>query len=117
MSISGNEKMALKALQTELSKDFSLKDFRLFGSKARGDDSPGADLDVMIVLEDSSPAVEEKIDDLIFDLNLKYDCLITALYFSRCIREPLRKAYPFERTRKKTKPCSHPDPASRGLSG
>jgi uncharacterized protein len=82
MSISGNEKMALKALQTELSKDFSLKDFRLFGSKARGDDSPGADLDVMIVLEDSSPAVEEKIDDLIFDLNLKYDCLITALYFS-----------------------------------
>jgi len=82
MSISGNEKEALKVLQTELSKDFRLKDFRLFGSKARGEDTSGSDLDVMIVLEESSPAVEEKIDDLIFDLNLKFDCLITPLYFS-----------------------------------
>jgi predicted nucleotidyltransferase len=82
MSISENEKKALKALQTELSRDFRIKDFRLFGSKARGEDTPGSDLDVMIVLEDSSPAVEEKIDDLIFDLNLKFDCLITPLYFS-----------------------------------
>jgi len=82
MCISGNEKEALKALQTELSKDFSLKDFRLFGSKARGDHSPGSDLDVMIVIENSSPAVEEKIDDLVFDLNIKFDCLITPLYFS-----------------------------------
>lgn len=82
MAISRNEKKALKALQTELSKEFRLKDFRLFGSKARGDDISGSDLDVMIVLEDSSPTVEERIDDLIFDLNLKFDCLITPLYFS-----------------------------------
>jgi predicted nucleotidyltransferase len=82
MSISENEKKALKALQSELSKEFRLKDFRLFGSKARGGDVPGSDLDVLIVLEDSSPTVEERIDDLIFDLNLKFDCLIMALYFS-----------------------------------
>ncbi len=37
----------------------------------------------MIVLEDYSPVVESEIDDLIFDINLKYNCFITALLFSR----------------------------------
>jgi len=82
MSISGNEKKALKALQTELSTAFRVRDLRLFGSKVRGKDTPGSDLDVLIVLEDSSAAVEERIDGLIFDLNLKFDCFITPLYFS-----------------------------------
>ena len=27
--------------------------------------------------------IESEIDDLIFEINLKYDCLISAVYFSR----------------------------------
>ncbi len=37
----------------------------------------------MIELEDCSPTIESEIDDLIFQLNIRYDCLITAVYFSR----------------------------------
>jgi hypothetical protein len=37
----------------------------------------------MIVLENLTPEIESQIDDLIFELNIKYDCLIQALYFSR----------------------------------
>jgi predicted nucleotidyltransferase len=83
MSISQNEKKALKELRTKLEKRYNLVDFKLYGSKARGTDLLSSDLDVMIELEDLSPAIESEIDDLIFDINLHYDCLITALFFSR----------------------------------
>jgi hypothetical protein len=36
----------------------------------------------MIVLEKTSPYIESQIDDTIFDINLKYDCLISAIFFS-----------------------------------
>jgi len=83
MPISANEKKALNALRTALLANYSLLDLRLFGSKAKGTDSHDSDLDVMIVLEDYSPSIESEIDDLIFEINLKYNCFITALYFSR----------------------------------
>ena len=83
MSISHNEKKALNELQTKLTIMYNLVDFKLYGSKARETDVPGSDLDVMIELEDLSPAIESEIDDLIFEINLQYDCFITALYFSR----------------------------------
>lgn len=83
MSITQNEKKALNALQTRLSENYRLVDFKLFGSKAIGTDVIGSDLDVMVVLEDISPAIESEIDDLVFDINLKHDCFISALFFSR----------------------------------
>jgi predicted nucleotidyltransferase len=83
MPISPTEKKALNALRTALLENYSLLDLRLFGSKAKGTDSHDSDLDVMIVLDDYSPSIESKIDDLIFEINLKYNCFITALYFSR----------------------------------
>ena len=55
MPITPNEKKALNDLRTALLENYSLLDFRLFGSKAKGTDSYDSDLDVMIVLEDYSP--------------------------------------------------------------
>ena len=83
MPILPNEKKALNALRTALLENYSLLDLRLFGSKAKGTDSHDSDLDVMIVLEDYSPSIESEIDDLIFEINLKYNCFITAIFFSR----------------------------------
>jgi len=82
MPILPNEKKALKELQKYLKNNYGLVDFKLYGSKSRGTDQPESDLDIMIVLEDLSPEIESEIDDLIFELNLEYDCLITSLYFS-----------------------------------
>ena len=83
MSITQDEKKALNELQTKLAEKYSLVDFKLYGSKAIGTDVSGSDLDVMIVLENCSATVESEIDDLVFDINLKHDCFITALFFSR----------------------------------
>jgi predicted nucleotidyltransferase len=83
MPILPNEKKALDVLKTALTEYHKLLDFKIYGSKAKGTDMPDSDLDVMIVLEEHSPAIESQIDDLIFDINLKYDCFIMAIYFSR----------------------------------
>jgi predicted nucleotidyltransferase len=83
MSILPNERDALSTLKDLLEKKYNLRDFRIYGSKVKGSDSPESDVDVMIELEDSSPIIESEIDDLIFRLNIRYDCLITAVYFSR----------------------------------
>ena len=83
MPISPNEKKALNALRSALLEKYRFLDLRLFGSKAKGTDLPDSDLDVMIVLENYSPVVESEIDDIIFEINLKYNCFITALFFSR----------------------------------
>ena len=61
MSITPNEKKALNELQTKLAEKYSLVDFKLYGSKAIGTDVSGSDLDVMIVLDEFSPAVVEKV--------------------------------------------------------
>ena len=83
MSITQNEKTALNELQVKLAEKYSLVDFKLYGSKALGTDVSGSDLDVMVVLEAISPIIESEIDDLVFEINLKYDCFISALFFSR----------------------------------
>jgi predicted nucleotidyltransferase len=83
MPLSANEKKALKVLKNILAEKYSILDFRIYGSKAKGTDVKGSDIDIMIVLEDHSPAIESEIDDLVFDVNLKYDCFISALYFGR----------------------------------
>jgi predicted nucleotidyltransferase len=83
MPILPNEKKALDVLKTALTENYKLLDFKIYGSKAKGTDVPDSDLDVMIALEEHSPAIESQIDDLIFDINLAHDCFITAIYFSR----------------------------------
>ena len=82
MALSVTEKKALKELHSKLSERYELADFIVYGSKVLGTDRPGSDLDIMVVLEQTSPEIESQIDDTIFDINLKYDCLISVIFFS-----------------------------------
>lgn len=81
--LSENERAALSKLKTALEGRFDLIDFRVFGSKARGEATPESDIDVMIEVEDYNPAVESGIDDLIFSINVEFDCFISAVIFGR----------------------------------
>lgn len=83
MPLLKNEEIAINSLKKILDKKYNVIDMRLYGSKAKGTDLEGSDIDVMIVLEDSSPTIESEIDDLIYDINLENNCLISALYFNR----------------------------------
>ena len=78
-----HEQEALLKLKEHLSKVVNLVDYRVFGSKARGEESPGADIDVMIEVEEYTPEIEALIDDLVFDINLSYNCLISVVIFGK----------------------------------
>ncbi len=83
MPILPNERSALDALKSILQKKYELLDLKIYGSKAQASDSPESDLDVMIVLKNLTHDIESEIDDLIFDINIEHDCLITAIFFSQ----------------------------------
>lgn len=82
-ALTEKEKNALAQLKKALEGRFELIDFRMYGSKARGEASPESDIDVMIEIEDYNPATESEIDDIVFKINLEFDCFISTVIFSR----------------------------------
>ncbi|NLF83566.1 MAG: nucleotidyltransferase domain-containing protein [Candidatus Gastranaerophilales bacterium] len=61
-----------------------IKQIILFGSHARGDADEASDIDIMIVLKGNiSPAEEiKRSSELIADLSLKFDTVISCLFAS-----------------------------------
>ena len=76
-------KNAIGELKKILSEKYSLLDLRVFGSKARGEDTPESDIDIMIELSELNPRIEADIDKAIFNINLQYDCFISAVLFTK----------------------------------
>lgn len=83
MTLKKNEERALRALKEELSRRFNIIDLRVFGSKARGEDTPESDIDVMIELDECNHDIKSKIYDIVFEINLKNDTFISTTIFSR----------------------------------
>lgn len=73
-----------------------LKTMKLFGSKARGDSAAGSDIDIFIVVDKRSPALEDQIIDVAFDVDLKYAVYISPRVVSAdVLRNPIWKATAF----------------------
>ena len=83
IKVKKNEENALRSLKEALTKKFDIRDFRLFGSKARGDDTPESDIDVMIVVNEINPDIESQMDDIIFEVNLENDTFISAIIIGK----------------------------------
>jgi uncharacterized protein len=81
MKLADNEQRALKLLRGQLFGKYPIVDFRLFGSKARGEGKPDSDLDVMIEIPVNDAAIVADIDDIIYRINLDHDVLISAVIF------------------------------------
>ncbi len=77
------EKAALNELKKLLQERCGVASMVVYGSKARGDDSPDSDIDVMIVLEDYTPQIEAAVDEAVYEVNLTHDCLISLVIFGR----------------------------------
>lgn len=83
MKLAENEKRAVISLKKALEGKLRLLDFRIFGSRARGDALPDSDIDIMIEIEEYSPSIESAIDDLVYETNLAHDCFISTVIFSK----------------------------------
>ena len=76
----------------------SLVLLKLFGSHARGDAAPDSDLDVLVLVEQASPALENEVLDLAFDVNLAHDVYISPRVIGRRVFEdPVWRHTPFIR--------------------
>lgn len=83
MDLNQNEVKALTRLKTFLQDQENFVDFRVFGSRTRESSTPESDIDVLIIVREFDRHLQSMIDDRIFELNLEYDCLISAVFFNQ----------------------------------
>lgn len=72
-----------KELKERLSKVVHLIDFRVFGSRARGDESEYSDMDVFIKVERLDKHLKEKIRDIVWETGFENSLYISPLIFTR----------------------------------
>lgn len=78
------ESAALKSLISRLKTELqdSLIRAQLFGSKATGNFNPDSDIDVLLIVKDRTEKVLDKIAEIHFDVDLKFDPNISLIIFS-----------------------------------
>jgi len=83
-----------KELKEKLSKVVDLVDFRVFGSRARGDQDEYSDLDIFIEVENLDKKIKEKIRDITWETGFENSAFISSLIFTRYEIEdsPLRSS-------------------------
>ncbi|MEW6163030.1 MAG: nucleotidyltransferase domain-containing protein [Nitrospirota bacterium] len=74
----------------------TVKEIKLFGSKATDKDIPGSDIDLFIVVSKKTPEIEDIILDIAFEIDLKYNVYISPRIVSQtALKDPLWKNTPF----------------------
>ena len=69
-------------LKRRIELKYRLRQFRLFGSAARGDARRESDIDVWVCLTELNRDIEEDLFDIAYDVELEYDCLIDLIAVS-----------------------------------
>ena len=72
-----------KSLKEELSKIVQLIDFRIFGSRVRGDEDEYSDMDVFLEVESLNKELKEKILDIVWEVGFENFIVISTLIFTR----------------------------------
>lgn len=72
-----------RELKEKVSEIASLVDFRVFGSRARGDSDEYSDLDVFLEFESVDKALEEQVSNFAWEIGFRHGMVISPLVFSR----------------------------------
>lgn len=72
-----------KKLKDKLSEIVQLIDFRVFGSRARGDENEYSDMDVFLEVPSLEKELKEKIFDVIWTVGFENSIVISSLIFTK----------------------------------
>ena len=72
-----------KELKEKLSEIVPLIDFRVFGSRARGDGDEYSDMDVFLEVESLNKETKNRISDIIWEVGFKHFIVILPLIMTR----------------------------------
>lgn len=70
-------------LKHKLSQVVHLVDFRVFGSRARGDMDEYSDMDIYIEVESLDQETKSRISDIVWEVGFKHRVVISPLIFTR----------------------------------
>ncbi len=79
MSLTANDRKALDMFKERIASELngSVTELVLFGSKAKNTDTRDSDLDVLVVVNERSIELEERIIDIAFEVNMRYDLYLS----------------------------------------
>ncbi len=72
-----------RKLKEKLSEVVQLIDFKVFGSRARGDEDEYSDMDVFIEIELLNRELKEKISEIVWEVGFEHLIVISPLIFTR----------------------------------
>ncbi|NLY74532.1 MAG: nucleotidyltransferase domain-containing protein [Firmicutes bacterium] len=77
-----------------LANQIPLEEIRIFGSRVRGDFTPESDLDVCLILRETSPEIEARISRLAWEVGFKHQLIITTVEYTpeAWYNSPLRES-------------------------
>jgi predicted nucleotidyltransferase len=85
MALNAKEKSALKQFKATLEQTLpgQLIELKLFGSKARGDDRPDSDIDVLVIVTDDDWRICDVVYSIATDILLQTDISISPKVISK----------------------------------
>ncbi len=82
--IGGKDLESIFELKKRVKEEFPDVGIILYGSKARGDDKELSDIDLLILLDrEINSKLKEKIIDIAYDIELKYDVVFSIIVKNR----------------------------------
>ncbi|NCO52657.1 MAG: nucleotidyltransferase domain-containing protein [Deltaproteobacteria bacterium] len=81
--MNANDYKIAKELKRRLAAQAMLVDFRVFGSRARGDAENESDMDVFVEVESLNPEVKEKIHETTWSVGFENSMVISPLIVTR----------------------------------
>ena len=85
LKLNKQERKAIKEFKIRLRKELGeqVVEIKLFGSKARGDSHQESDMDILVVLRSDSEENKDKIFDIVQDILLEYEVLLSPIIFDK----------------------------------